>query len=69
MVSITYIVGVTPRQFGCDRIIYDPWHYPPVLVKKPGTLRNGAPLKDWDLPPDLTEARVKLKSHADGDRR
>jgi len=40
----------------------------PVLVKKPGALRNGAPFKDWDLPPGLTEVRVRLKSHADGDR-
>jgi hypothetical protein len=32
-----------PRQFRRDQIIYDPWHYLPVLVKKPGALRNGAP--------------------------
>jgi len=31
-------------------------------------LRNGAPFKDWDLPPALTQVRVKLKQHADGDR-
>jgi transposase len=62
------VVGDHPRQFRRDRIIYDPWHYLPVLVKKPGALRNGAPFKDWDLPPGLTEVRVKLKSHADGDR-
>ena len=23
--------------------IYDPWHYVPVLARKPGALRNGAP--------------------------
>ena len=40
----------------------------PVLVKKPGALRNGAPFKDWDLPPALAQVRVKLRSHADGDR-
>src|SRR6266446_6111618 len=57
-----------PRQFRRDQIIYDPWHYLPVLVKKPGALRNGAPFKDWDLPPGLTEVRTKLKQHADGDR-
>jgi hypothetical protein len=37
-------------------------------MKKPGALRNGAPFKDWDLPPALTQVRVKLKQHADGDR-
>ena len=42
--------------------------YLPILVKKPGALRNGAPFKDWDLPPGLARVRAKLKSHADGDR-
>jgi hypothetical protein len=31
-------------------------------------LRNGAPFKDWDLPPALTQVRIKPKQHADGDR-
>ena len=39
-----------------------------LLARKPGALRNGAPFKDWDLPPGLAEVRVRLKSHADGDR-
>ena len=45
------MVADHPRQFRRDQIIYDPWHYLPVLMKKPGALRNGAPFKDWDLPP------------------
>jgi len=43
------IVADHPRHFRRDQIIYDPWHYLPVLMKKPGALRNGAPFKDWDL--------------------
>ena len=31
-------------------------------------MRNGAPFKDWALPPALTQVRAKLKQHADGDR-
>jgi hypothetical protein len=62
------LVADHPRQFRRDQIIYDPWHYLPVLVKKPGALRNGAPFKDWDLPPALAQVRAKLKQHADGDR-
>ena len=31
-------------------------------------MRNGAPFKDWDLPPALTQVRAKLKPHADADR-
>ena len=62
------IVADHPRHFRRDQIIYDPWHYLPVLMKKPGALRNGAPFKNWDLPPALAQVRAKLKSHADGDR-
>jgi hypothetical protein len=62
------MVADHPRQFRRDQIIYDPWHYLPVLMKKPGALRNGAPFKDWALPPALTQVRAKLKQHADGDR-
>src|SRR3981081_1630190 len=62
------VVADHPRHFRRDQIIYDPWHYLPVLVKKPGALRNGAPFKDWDLPPGLAEVRTQLKQDADGDR-
>ena len=62
------VVADHPRHFRRDQIIYDPWHYLPVLVKKPGALRNGAPFKNWDLPPGLARVRAKLKLHADGDR-
>jgi hypothetical protein len=62
------VVADHPRHFRRDQIIYDPWHYLPVLMKKPGALRNGAPFKNWDLPPALIQVRTKLKSHADGDR-
>jgi len=62
------IVADYPRHFRRDQIVYDPWHYLPVLVKKPGALRNGAPFKNWDLPPGLAQVRAKLAQHADGDR-
>jgi hypothetical protein len=57
-----------PRQFRRDQIVYNAWHYLPILLRKPGALRNGAPFKDWELPAGLAEVRSKLKSHADGDR-
>ena len=62
------VVDDHPRHFRRDQTIYDPWHYLPVLVKKPGALRNGAPFKGWDLPPGLAKVRARLKLHADGDR-
>jgi hypothetical protein len=62
------VVADHPRNFKRDQIVYDPWHYLPVLMKKPGALRNGAPFKDWALPPALSQVRAKLKNQADGDR-
>jgi hypothetical protein len=37
------------RCYGRGETIYDPWHYVPVLARKPGALRNGAPFKDWGV--------------------
>lgn len=62
------VVADHPRCFRRDQVIYDPWHYLPVLVKKPGALRNGAPFKDWNLPPGLAQVRGKLDHHPDADR-
>ena len=61
-------VGEHPRCFGRGETIYNPWHYVPVLAKKPGALRNGAPFKDWPLPASLGIVRRKLKGSDDGDR-
>lgn len=62
------VVGDHPRCFGRDQTVFDPWHYVPVLARKPGALRNGAPFKDWLLPPGLERVRRKLHGSADGDR-
>jgi len=62
------IVGEHRRHFGRGETIYDPWHYVPVLTRKPGALRNGAPFKDWPLPAGLERVRRKLKGSDDGDR-
>ena len=52
------IVAEHPRSFGRGRIVYDPWHYVPILTKKPGALRNGAPFKGWQLPNALGRLRT-----------
>ena len=56
------------RRYGRGETIYDPWHYVPVLARKPGALRNGAPFKDWVLPAALQRVRRKLAGSDDGDR-
>ena len=62
------IVGEHRRCFGRDQTLFDPWHYVPVLARKPGALRNGAPFKDWVLPADLERVRRKLATVNGGDR-
>jgi hypothetical protein len=62
------IVGEHVRSFERDRTFFDPWHYVAALEKKPGALRNGAPFKDWALPPALREMRDRLGAHIGGDR-
>lgn len=62
------IVGEHPRAFGRGETVYDPWHYVPVLARKPGALRNGAPFKDWVLPAAMERIRRKLANADDGNR-
>jgi len=62
------IVGEHPRAFGRGATLYDPWHYVPVLARKPGALRNGAPFKTWVLPAAMERVRRKLAGTDDGDR-
>jgi len=62
------VIADHQRCFGRDQTLYDPWHYVPVLARKPGAMRNGAPFKDWVLPGALGRVRQKLRSVPDGDR-
>jgi hypothetical protein len=62
------VVGEHARRFGRGQTVYDPWHYVPVLNRKPGALRNGAPFQDWVLPGALGRVQRKLGRVADGDR-
>src|SRR5438477_78494 len=62
------IIGEHPRSFSRGDTFYDPWHYVPVLARKPGALRNGAPFKDWVLPAAMERVRRKLAGVDDGNR-
>ncbi|MGC0320952.1 hypothetical protein ABIG06_001581 [Bradyrhizobium sp. USDA 326] len=62
------IVAEHPRSFGRGETTYDPWHYVPVLARKPGALRNGAPFKDWVLPAAIEWIWRRLASTDDGNR-
>jgi hypothetical protein len=62
------VVAEHARLFGRGQTTYNPWHYVPVLARKPGALRNGAPFKDWVLPAAIERVRRKLRGSSDGDR-
>jgi len=62
------VIAQHPRAFGRDKTIYDPWHYLPVLERKPGALRNGAPFKDWNLPAPIQTVWKALSERPGGDR-
>src|SRR3954467_12977729 len=62
------VVAEHRRCFARGQTIYDPWHYVPVLARKPGALRNGAPFKHWVLPAAMERVRRKLAGAEDGDR-
>jgi transposase len=62
------VVANHARIFNRDQVVYDPWHYLPVLARKPGALRNGTPFKDWQLPPALARVRRRLGAGDDADR-
>ena len=68
IVSGGEVVGEHRRQFGREKTIYDPWHYLPVLARKPGALRNGAPFQEWELPAPIQRMRRVLQERPGGDR-
>jgi hypothetical protein len=62
------VVAEHARQFGRDRAVFNPWHYLPVLLRKPGALRNGPPFQDWPSPPALERLRRALGRGDQADR-
>lgn len=62
------IIASHERSFNRYQRIYDPWHYVPLLERKPGALRNGAPFKRLILPSAIESVRKKLCEYSDGDQ-
>jgi len=56
------------RSFGRERQILDPWHYLPLLERKPGALRNGTPFQNWPLSGPIDKVKAKLMKQPKGDR-
>lgn len=62
------VVAEHARRFGRDQLICDPWHYLPILERKPGALRNGVPFQQWDLPTAIRLVRDRILKQPRGDR-
>jgi transposase len=63
------VVGDHRRHFGNGKTVFDPWHYVPVLDRKPGALRNGAPFREWKLPEAIARLGGELqRRYPDWDR-
>jgi len=68
MVADGQLIAEHTRHFGRDQLICDPWHYLPVLQKKPGALRHGAPFVTWELPTAIKVVRDRILKQDKGDR-
>ena len=60
------VVAEHGRGVDRDQVTYDWQHYLPLIERKPGALRNGAPFAD--LPDPLQRLRRALLRHAGGDK-
>lgn len=51
------MIGHHKRSFERYKRVYDPWHYVPLLKRKPGGLCNGAPFKQMVLSSSIQKVR------------
>ena len=59
VVADNEIIAEHERYFTRNISYFEPWHYVPLLDRKPGALRDGAPFVGWELP----EAMEQIKDH------
>ncbi|MFD1507955.1 IS21 family transposase, partial [Lacimonas salitolerans] len=50
MIANDEIIAEHKRRFTRNISYFEPWHYVPLLDRKPGALRDGAPFVGWELP-------------------
>jgi hypothetical protein len=66
IVADQHVVAEHARAVDRDHVVYDWQHYLPLIERKPGALRNGAPFAD--LPDPLQRLRRALLRHEGGDK-
>jgi hypothetical protein len=62
------VIVTHERCFKRHATVFNPWHYLPLLDRKPGALRDSAPFKNWDLPKPLQMIRTHYRKQPRGDR-
>lgn len=62
------IIAEHKREFGRHVSVFEPWHYVPILKRKPGALRDGAPFVNWQLPGAMVQIRDLYLKQPGGDR-
>lgn len=55
------VVAMHDRMYARDEEILDPFHYLPVLLRKPGAFERATPIVKWPLPPAYETYRHRLK--------
>ena len=62
------MVACHPRLYERDQTRYDWQHYIPLIDRKPGALRNGAPFADMPLPLLKLQSELRRRERLTGDR-
>ena len=62
------IVACHTRLLDREQVSYDWQHYIPLIEKKPGALRNGAPFSDMPVPFTQLQAALRRRERQQGDR-
>ena len=66
VIADQHVVADHRRALDRDHVVYDWQHYIPLIERKPGALRNGAPFAD--MPESLLRLQRGLLRRAGGDR-
>ena len=66
--SDDFDVAEHKRRFTKNISYFEPWHYVPLLARKPGALRDGAPFIEWQLPAAMNKIKARYMDTKGGDR-
>ena len=62
------MIAIHERSYVRDEEVLDPFHYLPVLLRKPGAFERATPIVRWSLPPAYDIYRRRLKQRHEGSR-